>query len=61
MSSKSCQTGTPKQIFSTKMVVMAIIMITVFGTIIVAYPRIFSPSNIGTSTAPVAPATSAGH
>ena len=61
MSTKSSQTGAPKQIFSGKMIMMAIIMLIVFGTIIVAYPRIFSPSNIGSSTAPVAPGAAVSH
>ncbi len=61
MSTKSSQTSGPKQIFSGKMMVMAVIMLVVFGTIIMTYPRIFSPSNIGSSTAPVPPAATGSH
>jgi hypothetical protein len=52
MSSKSTQVGQPKSVFSGKITVIAIIIGIVFLTIIVIYPRIFSPSNIGRNSGP---------
>ena len=51
MSTKSSQgPHHPKQIFSKKMIVVAIIIGVVFITTILVYPRIFNPSNIGKDT-----------
>jgi hypothetical protein len=55
MSSKSSQHPHEKSGFSKKMLVIAVLIGIVFLTIIVIYPRIFSPSNIGTSAGPSVP------
>ncbi len=62
MSSKSSQHPHEKSGFTLKMGVIAIIIGVVFLTIIIIYPRIFSPTNIGPNTGPgpIAPA-SPGH
>ncbi len=52
MSHKSSQGPHQKTGYSKKIHVFAIIMIIIFLTIIIKYPRIFSPSNIGRNTAP---------
>jgi hypothetical protein len=56
MSSKSSQGPHEKSGFSKKMLVIAVIIGIAFITIIIAHPRIFSPSNIGQNTGPAAPA-----
>jgi hypothetical protein len=55
MSSKSSQGPHVKSGFSKKMLIVAVLIGAVFLTIIVAHPRIFSPSNIGANTGPVVP------
>jgi hypothetical protein len=55
MSSQSMQSGHFKKGFSEKMTTIALIIGIIFLITILVYPRIFSPSNIGRTTAPALP------